>query len=309
MQAAPALAAEEAAPPGLGDPVPPLTGAPLLPAVFAGLSSAAPAGPGQAARAALVVEDDPLAADMLRALLRQEGFDSVLVTTGEQALAQAIEQARQRPYDLITLDLLLPGMDGWQTLERLRAEPALTATPVVIVSIIARDHERRGVSVGARGILQKPVRREEFLAVLDELGLRGGEAARRHVLVVDDDPAAVDILRSYLQAEPGIEVQTAYGGAEAIELARRLLPDLIVLDLMMPEVTGFDVVEALQADPRAAAIPLLIVTAKQLQEGDLRRLRGRVRRVLDKGGFSPEAFLNEIRRAVGSGGPAPPPSA
>ncbi|MBI5335944.1 MAG: response regulator [Burkholderiales bacterium] len=309
MQAAPALAAAEAAPPGLGDPVPPLTGAPLLPAVFAGLSSAAPAGPGHAARTALVVEDDPLAADMLRALLRQEGFDSVLVTTGEQALAQAIEQARQRPYDLITLDLLLPGMDGWQTLERLRAEPALTATPVVIVSIIARDHERRGVSVGARGILQKPVRREEFLAVLDELGLRGGEAARRHVLVVDDDPAAVDILRSYLQAEPGIEVQTAYGGAEAIELARRLLPDLIVLDLMMPEVTGFDVVEALQADPRAAAIPLLIVTAKQLQEGDLRRLRGRVRRVLDKGGFSPEAFLNEIRRAVGSGGPAPPPSA
>ncbi|MFZ5520939.1 MAG: response regulator [Pseudomonadota bacterium] len=296
VTAAAASAGSAAADPGdAGLPGEPAASLPLLPAT-------APAGPGRAARTALVIEDDPLAADMLRALLLQEGFDSVLAASGEQAL----QHARLRPYDLVTLDLLLPGIDGWQTLERLRAEPALAATPVVIVSIIARDHERRGVSVGARGILQKPVRRDEFLAVLSELGLRGGAATRRCVLVVDDDPAAVDILRSYLQAEPGIEVQTAYGGAEGIELAQRLQPDLIVLDLMMPEVTGFDVVEALQADPHAAAIPLLVVTAKQLQEADLRRLRGRVRRVLDKGGFSPEAFLNEIRRAVGSAGLAPP---
>ena len=291
--------AEPLAPASPADPLPPPASAPLLPAVFAELSAAAPAGP-LALRSALVVEDDPLAADMLRALLRQEGFDSRIVPSGEQAL----QQVRQRPYDLITLDLMLPGIDGWQTLEQLQTEPASANTPVVIVSIIARDHERRGVSVGARGVLQKPVRRDEFLSVLDELGLRGGQSARRVVLVIDDDPAAVDILRSYLQAEPGIEVQTAYGGAEGIALARRLLPDLIVLDLMMPEVTGFDVVEALQTDARAAAIPLLIVTAKQLQEEDHRRLRGRVRRVLDKGGFSPEAFLTEIRRAVGAGPPA-----
>lgn len=128
------------------------------------------------------------------------------------------------------------------------------------------------------------------------------------ILVVDDDVRIRDLLRRYLMQE-GFEVMLAEDGKALNRVLQREAVDLIVLDLMMPEVTGFDVVEALQADPRAAAIPLLIVTAKQLQEGDLRRLRGRVRRVLDKGGFSPEAFLNEIRRAVGSGGPAPPPSA
>jgi CheY-like chemotaxis protein len=120
------------------------------------------------------------------------------------------------------------------------------------------------------------------------------------VLVVDDDAKAVEVLAAYLPA-PGYAVVRAYGGREAIALAARLQPDLVLLDLMMPEVNGFDVVRALSEQPETAAIPILVVTAKQITEADRTALganQDNIIRIVEKSGFNKVRFLSEVRRAL-----------
>src|SRR6266571_3190943 len=157
--------------------------------------------------------------------------------TGEEGLVRA---AKRKP-QLITLDIFLPAMDGWEFMRRLKADPKLANTPVVIITV-SEDREH-GLALGARRVLQKPFVREDLMAALAGLVAvrRDGELAR--VLVVDDNVKAVELLAVLLEAE-GYRVIRAYGGAEAIEVARRAPPDLVILDLMMPEVSGFEVARA-----------------------------------------------------------------
>jgi len=165
---------------------------------------------------------------------------------------------------------------------------------VVIASIVA--DEQKGFSLGASAVLQKPVSREALVATLDDLGLVRANRSIR-VLVVDDDPKAVELLSAYL-AESGYTVLRAYGGNEGIAVARRELPDLVVLDLMMPEVNGFDVLEALRGGTGTAAIPVVVVTAKTLTAEDRATLNGYVTTILEKAGFDQNRFANEVRRAL-----------
>jgi len=248
----------------------------------------------EGARTVLVVEDDDRAADLMRLLLESEGFAVVRATTGEQALLLAPEQ---RP-SLITLDLQLPGMDGWTFLQRLRQDEALANVPVVVVS--GHVDPAMALTGGASAILQKPVSRAELSESLGTLGL-GLDVGRAHtILVVDDDPRAVELIAAFLPT-PAYVVVRAYGGAEAISLARRLRPELVLLDLMMPAVTGFDVVEALRKDPETSSIPILIVTAKPIGPEDREALGhdpGRILGILDKAGFNRAGFLAQVRRAL-----------
>ncbi|MEP6691976.1 MAG: response regulator, partial [Gemmatimonadaceae bacterium] len=243
-------------------------------------------------RTALVVEDDLKSAQLIRVQLEAEGFAVLHAATAESALALAVQQ----PLSLITLDIMLPGMDGWEFLSRIKQVPDLRRIPVVIVSIVA--DAVKGFSLGAAAVMQKPVSRQELYESLVNLGLlplAGGRPLR--ALVVDDDPKAIELIALHI-AGLGLGILRALGGQDAIAVARRELPDVIVLDLMMPDVSGFDVVEALQQRSDTARIPILVVTAKQITEEDRARLKGYVTTIIAKAEFDDDRFTAEVRRAT-----------
>jgi CheY-like chemotaxis protein len=187
-------------------------------------------------------------------------------------------------------------MDGWELLGRIKQIPALKYVPVVIISIVA--DLSKGFALGAAAVMQKPVTRKELYASLAELGLFAlPDGQTLKVLVVDDDPKAVELLAVRLIAF-GATVLRAFGGQEAIDMARSELPDLIVLDLMMPTVNGFDVVEQLHQRDETARIPVVIVTAKKIAAADRARLNGFVTTIMEKGQFDRARFTAEIRRAM-----------
>jgi PAS domain S-box-containing protein len=243
-------------------------------------------------RVALVVEDDFKSADLIRVQLESEGFTVLHVATAEAAL----EVAGQQPLALITLDIMLPNMDGWELLGRFKQISVLRHVPVVIISIVADNS--KGFALGASAVMQKPISRQDLYESLATLGLLPvslGKALK--VLVVDDDPQAVELTCGYVSGLAAT-VLRAYGGAEAIEIARQEIPDVIILDLMMPVVSGFDVVEALGADPATAGIGILVVTAMSIDAEERARLNGYVTTIMQKDGFDGERFAAEVRRAV-----------
>jgi CheY-like chemotaxis protein len=250
-----------------------------------------------AARTVLVVEDDYKSADVIRVQLEAEGFTVLHATTAEAALELAVQQ----PLSLITVDIMLPNMDGWELLTRIKQMPALSRIPVLIISIVADP--AKGFALGAAAVMQKPISRLELYESLVTLGLFPVlEGSSLKILVVDDDPQAVELLALRMMGLAST-VMHAYGGAEAIEVARQELPDLIVLDLMMPEISGFDVVDALRQQPDTAGIPVIVVTAKEITPDDRSRLNGYVLTIMEKSNFDRNHFTAEVRRAM-SGRPA-----
>jgi len=245
------------------------------------------------ARVALVIEDDESSADLVRLLLEAEGFAVLHAVSAEDALGMAAEQS----LDLITLDVRLPGIDGWDFLTRIREDPRLAHVPVVIIS--GAGESNTAMTLGAAAILQKPISRTQLKVSLANLGLHEAHDRTRSVLVVDDEPKAVELIAAFLPP-PSYAIVRAYGGSEAIILAQRLLPDLILLDLMMPDVNGFDVVEALQRHSETARIPILVVTAKDISAEDRRILNAsdNAVRIIEKAGFNRRGFMAEVRRAL-----------
>jgi CheY-like chemotaxis protein len=191
---------------------------------------------------------------------------------------------------------MLPNMDGWELLTRIKQVPELKRIPVVIVSIVADPS--KGFSLGAAAVMQKPISRQELYESLVDLGLFPTAAGRTlKVLVVDDDPKAVELIAIRI-TELASAVLKAYGGREAIALAQQELPDVIVLDLMMPDVNGFDVVAALNEHPDTARIPILVVTAKQITGEDRAKLSGYVTAIMEKAEVGRDRFTTEVRRAM-----------
>jgi len=241
---------------------------------------------------ALVVEHDLKSAELIRLLLEAEGFEVLHADGGEAAL----KLAEQHSLSLITLEIMLPDIDGWEFLARLKRVPALARIPVVIISIVA--DRNKGFALGAAAVLEKPASRKELLDSLVELGLFPvSHGATLNVLVVDDDPKAVELIAVRL-LDLASTVEHAYGGREAIEAARRRHPDLIVLDLMMPEVSGFDVVEELRTNPDTAGIPIIVVTATEVSREDRAKLNGYVTTILAKTELEVQHFRSEVRRAM-----------
>jgi signal transduction histidine kinase/CheY-like chemotaxis protein len=259
----------------------------FVPAPFFAPREARPGDP-----IAMIVEDDFKSAELIRVQLEAEGFNVIHAASAEAALTLATQQTLA----LITLDIMLPNMDGWELLGRLKQMPTLKHIPVVIISIVAEAG--KGFALGAASVMQKPISRQDLYDSLQQLGLlpqSGGRTLK--VLIVDDDARTVDMLALHLGEVAG-SILRAHGGKEAIEIARRETPDLIVLDLMMPEVTGFDVVTALNAQPHTARIPVIVVTAMQVSDVDRDRLNGYVTTILGKDVFDQSRFAAEVRRAM-----------
>ena len=243
-------------------------------------------------RTALVIDDDLTSADLIRIQLEAEGFTVLHAESAENGLRLAALQQ----LSLITLDIALPKMDGWDFLTRIKKVPALRHVPVVIISIQADF--TKGFALGAAAVMQKPVTRKELYGSLAQLGLFApADGQPLTVLVVDDDPKAVELVAVRLGAI-GASVLRANGGEEAIDLARTQLPGLIVLDLMMPSVNGFEVVEALRERAETARIPVIVMTAKRVTAEDRERLDGSVTTIMEKGHFDRARFIAEVRRAM-----------
>ena len=248
--------------------------------------------PPKGTRTALVVEDDLRSAELIRMQLATLGFNVLHAASAATALTLAVQQ----PLALVTLDIRLPDLDGWELLTRLKKIPELQRIPVVILSIVA--DVSKGMSLGAAAVVQKPIARKALYDTLLEIGLfRRAQDQTLKVLVVDDDPMAADLITLRMQGLVG-SVLRAYGGREAIDVARRELPDVIVLDLKMPEVNGFEVAIALKQSYETASIPILAVTAKQITAEDRTKLKGFVTTIIDKGEFDRNRFMAEVRQVM-----------
>jgi PAS domain S-box-containing protein len=221
----------------------------------------------------LIVEDDRAAALLLHHYLTEGGYEVAHAYSAEQAIEMA---AKLKP-DVVTLDVCLPERDGWDVLSEIKSSP-LRDIPVVVVSIT--DDRALGFSLGAATCLVKPVRKEDLLGALEKLLPNAGSTSSS-VLVIDDSPADREYVSTILEQQ-GLRVLQATGGQQGVELALRCLPNIIVLDLMMPEVNGFEVVSRLRQQSTTAGIPIVVFTGQELNTQDWQEIRGKVQAVTPK---------------------------
>jgi CheY-like chemotaxis protein/anti-sigma regulatory factor (Ser/Thr protein kinase) len=256
----------------------------------------APAGRGETApeSTVLVVDDDAASRELLENFFRKEGFAVVSAGSGPEG----IRLARELRPAVITLDVMMPGMDGWAVLTQLKADPALADTPVIMVTIV--DDRNLGYALGATDYLTKPVDRERLAALARKYR---GPGARDRVLIVEDDASTRAMLRKTLERD-GWEVAEAENGLRGLEEVARRRPSLILLDLMMPEMDGFAFVTELRATEEGRRLPIVVLTAKDVTPEERRRLTGSVEVILQKGAASRETLLAEIRTLVRAHGTA-----
>lgn len=236
----------------------------------------------------LVVDDDATVRDLIRRILEKDGFRVAWAAGGEEALRLAREL---RP-DAITLDVMMPGVDGWAVLSALKADPELTDIPVVMVTIV--DDKNLAYSLGASDYLTKPIDRGRLAAALRKYGTT---CTRCSALVIEDDEATRQLVRQVLEKD-GWTVTEAENGRAALEKVGGCRPDLILLDLMMPDMDGFDFAAELRRRPEGREVPILVMTALDITEDDRRRLNGDILGILQKGGSSRDEFLGELRREL-----------
>jgi signal transduction histidine kinase/CheY-like chemotaxis protein len=237
------------------------------------------------ASAVLVVDDDAAVRDLMARFLGKEGFRVVTAGGGEEGL----RLARELQPDVITLDVLMPGMDGWSVLAALKADPTLADIPVVMLTML--DDRNLGYALGAADYLTKPIDRERLVAVL------GRHRRDLPVLVVDDDADFRELARRTLERE-GYTVIEAENGRVGLARLHETKPGVVLLDLMMPEMDGFDFVAAARAEAAWRSVPIVVITAKDLSPEDHERLNGYVARVFQKGALSRETLLGEVRDLV-----------
>ena len=241
--------------------------------------------PASGAETVLIIDDDAAVRDLVQRFLTKEGFRVAVAASGEEGLRLAKEL---RP-DAITLDVIMPGLDGWAVLSALKADTDLAEIPVIMLTLV--DDRNLGYTLGATEYLTKPLDRERLLAAL-----------RKHrrdlpVLVVDDDPPIRELLRRQLEGD-GYRVVEAENGRVALTRLCEGTPGLIVLDLMMPEMDGFEFMEELRRHESWGGIPVIVLTSKDVTAEDQQRLNGGVERVIQKAAYTRESLLGEVRRLV-----------
>ena len=247
--------------------------------------SALQAAPPASCGTILIIDDDQATHDLLERDFGDQGYQVLHAMGGRQGLKVA---KAARP-DLITLDIIMPDLDGWSVLKALKDDPELRATPVVLVTIMAdRD---MGFALGAADFVTKPFDRDLLIQAINR-HRRGDGLAQ--VLVVDDDAKTRDMLRRTLQKE-GWTVAEAANGREALGQLERSRPALLLLDLMMPEMDGFEVLERMRREAAWRAIPVIVVTAKDLTRAEVDRLNGQVVKVLQKGSYRRRDLLDDVR--------------
>jgi len=255
------------------------------PAAIAPEEASRPTGSGAEI---LVIDDEVTARDLIYRALTKEGYRVTTAGSGQEGLVLA----RKLKPAMITLDVMMPGMDGWSVLSALKADPETVVIPVIMVSVV--DERNLGFALGAADYLLKPIDWERLGATLKRLRPRLQGCT---VLVIEDDPSTREMLRRTTEKQ-GWSVLEAENGRIGLERILEKIPDVILLDLMMPEMDGFTFVEELRRRPDYRDIPVIVVTAKDLTPEDRQRLNGQVIRILEKGGYSTIELLEEMRKVL-----------
>ena len=240
----------------------------------------------------LVIDDDPIVLDMMSKHLSSSGFE-VLVAEGGK---QGIEMARRELPSVITLDILMPGMDGWSVLRTLKADAVTANIPVIMASIL--DEQKQGFALGANDYVSKPINRSKLMSAIKRFVKIGSD---KQVLIVEDDADSRMFLNRLLRSER-LEVVEAVNGKDAFDLlvSTKKLPELILLDLMMPIMNGFEFLSRIREVETLTDIPVLVITAADLSNSDKERLRGSVENVIQKDSVNKERMLEEITNLISS---------
>jgi CheY-like chemotaxis protein len=246
----------------------------------------APGVAGEGEQTVLVIDDDPNALELLARTLQKAAFRVVTASDGEAAL----EAARSLQPTAITLDVIMPGMDGWAVLRELKDDPQTRDIPVIMVTMTT-DKEM-GYALGATEFLTKPIERDALVRLLDRY--RDSDAT---VLVVDDNEEVRKVVRRAMERE-GWRVTEAKNGRVALDALSAETPSLILLDLMMPVMDGFDFVMEMRKVEAWRSVPIIVVTAKDLSDEERHRLNGDVEGLVQKGGLGRDEFLDQIRDLV-----------
>ncbi len=231
----------------------------------------------------LVIDDDRNAADILKRNLTKSGYDVLVAHSG----AEGLEIAREKNPAAITLDVMMPGMDGWSVLTALKSDPSLSHIPVIMVTML--QDRQFGFALGAAEFLTKPVNHDKLREVLAK---HCGQPSA-YALVVEDDPGNRQLLCRMLEKENVRHVEAA-NGSEALERVAEEPPGIILLDLMMPVMDGFEFLSLLRMQPGNEHIPVVVITAKDLNPEDLERLTGSVSQVIQKGAVDRDKLLRDI---------------
>ncbi len=268
-----------------------------VPALVSPQENETQAGTGKSApeeasseRTVLVIDDDADTRELMRRHLSREGIRAETASSGDEGLRLA---KKLRPM-VITLDVMMPGMDGWSVLSALKADPDLSDIPVVMISMVSEKN--LGYALGAADYLSKPVDRNQLSRVLGRYRCLVPPCP---VLLVEDDAITRQMMKSMLEKE-GWVVQEAENGQVALDRVAENRPSLILLDLMMPEMDGFEFVAQLRRHPEWHSIPVVVLTAKDVTEEERRRLKGYVEKILYKGAQGRDQLMNEVRRMVTS---------
>ena len=249
------------------------------------LSEATPAASlSEEANIVLVIDDDPAVRNMMQRLMTKEGFQVVTAVDG----AEGLRLARESHPTLVTLDVLMPDKDGWTVLSEFKSDPELRDIPIIMLSVL--DDKNIGFTLGASDYMTKPIDREHLASILRKY--RSGL-----VLVVEDDGLSRANMRRILESE-GWQVAEAENGRAALDRIARKKPDLVLLDLMMPEMDGFELIVELNRQERSKDIPIIVVTARDLTTEDRQRLSGVVQAFLQKGRFSRNDLVQQVRNAM-----------
>ena len=237
----------------------------------------------------LVIDDEAVVRDLLKNHISKMGYKVITAASGEEGL----QRARESKPDVITLDVMMPGMDGWMVLSALKNDPELEKIPVIMVSLI--EEKSIGYSLGAADYLTKPLKREQLAEVL--LKHLGPDPQSKRVLVVEGEPF-MRALTSEMLRRGGLIIKSAENGRAALNAVLASPPDLIICDLMMPEMDGFEFIAHLRANPVWRKIPIVVLTAKELTPDENRLLHAQVQKVFQKGDYQREDLLSEIRECL-----------
>ena len=234
----------------------------------------------------LVIDDDPVVQDIVHRALTRHGFDVESAADGHIGL----DRARTQPPDAIVLDVMMPGLDGWGVLTALKGDPATSEIPVVMLTIIEQSDV--GFALGAVDFLIKPVKTQRLVSLLQ----RHCKKSQAEVLLIDDDDDARTLMRRALESS-GHRVEEAGNGREGIAALEQRVPDLVILDLMMPVMDGFAVLESIREDERLRDVPVVVVTAKDLGPEDREMLRG-AQAVLERGAYGHEDLASIVTQRI-----------
>jgi CheY-like chemotaxis protein len=246
----------------------------------------------------LVIDNDPVAQELMLRILSREGFPAIAASSGEEGLILA---RKLRPAAII-LDVVMPGaLNGWDVLAALKGDPEFAEIPVIMATMV--DERSKGFALGVTEYFVKPVERPRLAAILKKCQ---NKRAAGSVLIIEDDPANREIL-TRLVAKEGWKATEATNGRAALESVLENPPDLILLDLMMSVMDGFGFVRELHKIPAYRSIPIVAISAKELTDDDRHFLAGSVKRVMQKGAYSRDELMREIRKQTNPPGRVTPP--